>query len=134
MNAEVFLLDSSAIMTYLEDEEGAEYVNTLLFNEIVLMPWSAMMEVYYLTLQEQGVNIAEQRYEWLKKLPVTILWEMDEATLLIAARFKAMHRISFADALIAGFAAAHNAILVHKDPEYQALKGKIQLEPLPYKS
>jgi predicted nucleic acid-binding protein len=131
---EVFLLDTSAIMTYLEDEMGTEYINTLLFHEMVLMPWPVMMEVYYITLQERGLNVADQRYELLKKLPVTILWEMDESTLLVAARFKAAHRISFADALIAGFAVAHDAILVHKDPEYEALKDKVQLEPLPYKS
>jgi len=58
----------------------------------------------------------------------------NEATLRLAASFKAAHRISFADALIAGFAAAHNAILVHKDPEYEVLKDKVKLQPLPYKS
>jgi predicted nucleic acid-binding protein len=39
-----------------------------------------------------------------KQLAVTIVWGMDEATMLTAARIKAQHRVSLADALIAAFA------------------------------
>lgn len=50
-----------------------------------------------------------------------------------ADRVKASHRLSLADAIIAAFALRQNAVLVHKDPEYEALAGEVELEALPYK-
>ena len=70
----------------------------------------------------------------IKQLKVQFLYDLDEATLLTAARLKAFHRISLADAVIAAYAIRHNAILMHKDPEFEALSGSLTLEPLPYKS
>jgi len=64
---------------------------------------------------------------------VQVLWDMDESTVLTAGRLKAEHRVSFADALIAAFALRTGAILVHKDPEYDALDGVLDMERLPYK-
>jgi len=58
---------------------------------------------------------------------------VDEPTLLAAARFKAKHRMSFADSIMAGFAASYNAVLVHKDPEFEPLAGHVEMEALPYK-
>jgi predicted nucleic acid-binding protein len=129
-----YLLDTSALITFIEKEPGMEQVRDLLGKRPVLLPFVTLMEAYYIALQEQGQAMADRRYHLIQKLPVTILWQVNESTLRLAARFKAAYRISFADALIAGFAAAHNAILVHQDPEYEVLKDKLQLEPLPYKS
>jgi ribonuclease VapC len=53
--------------------------------------------------------------------------------LLTAARFKARHRLSLADALIAALAFQRRAILVHKYPEFEALAELIRQEVLPYK-
>jgi len=128
-----FLLDTSALITLIEDEPGAERVKSLLLLETVLLPCTALLETYYITLQEQGADIAEERHALLKRLPATILWEIEEPALLAAARLKAAHRISFADAIVAGFASYHRATLVHKDPEFEALEGDIRLEALPYK-
>ncbi len=63
----------------------------------------------------------------------TEIWEVDEPILLAAARLKARFRISLADALIAAFAKRSSAILVHKDPEYEALADQVRQEALPYK-
>jgi ribonuclease VapC len=70
----------------------------------------------------------------MKRLPATILWEADEPILLTAARLKATFHLSLADAIIAAFAIRHDATLVHKDPEYEALAGLVKLESLPYKT
>jgi predicted nucleic acid-binding protein len=58
---------------------------------------------------------------------------MDEPTLLTAARFKATQRISLADAIIAALAIRQDAILLHKDPEFEVLAGQVSLETLLYK-
>lgn len=132
MSESKYLLDTSAVLTFLEDEAGAERVEALLRHEQVLLPYLALLETYYITLQEKSEDVADKRYALLKQLPVTILWDVDEPTLLTAGRFKAYYRLSLADAIIAAFAARQEALLVHKDPELEALKELVQQEILPY--
>lgn len=133
MGPELYLLDSSALFTFIEDEPGAERVEELLKNGSCLIPWLALLEVHYITQQEQGIDEAERRVTLLEHLPVEILWQSDASVLRAAAEFKATHRISLADAVIAGFASSRGATLVHKDPEFQLLEGRISTENLPYK-
>jgi predicted nucleic acid-binding protein len=70
----------------------------------------------------------------LKALPVVHLNEVSESILLTAGRWKARHSISLADTLIASFAKRHGAVLIHKDPAYEALRDEVRLEALPYKA
>jgi predicted nucleic acid-binding protein len=120
-------------MTFLEDEEGAQRVETILRKEEVLLPYLTLLETYYITLQEQPEDVADRRYALLKQLPAMILWDVDEPTLLTAGRLKAAYRLSLADALIAAMAVRHQAILVQKDPEMAVLSEIVKLETLPYK-
>ena len=128
-----YLLDTSALLTLIEDEAGADHVEQVLRQAEVWLPWLALLETSYITQQEQGPAEAEHRYALIKQLPVTILWDMDEPTLLTAARLKATQRISLADAIIAALAIRQNAILLHKDPELEVLAEQVSLEALPYK-
>ena len=134
MNDDRFLLDTSALLTLIEDETGAERVEQVLAQSQVWLPWPVLLEATYITRQEQGEPEAEHRYALMKQLPVTVLWEMDEPILLTAARLKANNRLSLADAIIAAFAIQYNAILLHKDPEFDAVAGQVLLEALPYKT
>ena len=134
MSESKYLLDTSAILTFLEDEDGAEHVERLLRQEEVLLPYLVLLETYYITLQERPEDFADKRYALLKQLPLTILWEVDEPTLLTAGRFKAFHRLSLADAIIAAFAQRQEAVLVHKDPELEALAESVEQDVLPYKT
>ncbi len=126
------MLDTSAVLALMENEDGADRVETLLREHEVFVPWPVLMEIYYITLQEADEVAADSRYAMLAKA-ATVLWEMNEPTMLAAARLKAAHQISFADALIAACAARLGAILVHKDPEYDALAEEVRLEALPYR-
>jgi ribonuclease VapC len=128
-----YLLDTSAILTLIEDEAGADRVEQVLTQDEVCLPWLVLLETYYITQQEQGESEANQRYALLKQLPATILWEIDEPTLLTAARLKATFHISLADAIIASFAIQQKATMLHKDPEFEALADQVSLEALPYK-
>jgi predicted nucleic acid-binding protein len=128
-----YLLDSSAILTFLEDEDGADRVEKLLREEPVLLPFLVLLETYYITLREKSEDVADRRYALLKQLPVTFIWDIDEPTLLTAARFKADHRLSMPDAIIAAFARQRGAVLVHKDPELEALT-PVRQEALPFKA
>ena len=127
-----YLLDTSAVLAFIEDEPGADRVEELLRTGAVLLPFVAGLETYYITLQERGADEAERRLFLLRQLPVRWLDAVDDTVLVTAGRFKALHRLSLADCLVAAFAANAGAVLVHKDPEYDALSD-LRQERLPYK-
>lgn len=133
MSGEGYVLDTSALFTLIEDEPGADRVEEVLKTQRAWMPWLVLLELAYVTRQERGEAEAEYRYSLAKSLPATVLWEADEPTLFTAARYKASHRVSLADAIIAAVAARRGAVLLHKDPEYEALAGEVALEALSYK-
>ena len=133
-SSDPFLLDTSALLTFIEDEAGADRVEQALKQATTLIPWTVLLETYYITLQEVGTAEADLRIAFIKQLDVKILWDMDEPVLLTAAKVKANHRISLADAIIAAFAIRKGAVLMHKDPEFDALSGLLAMEALPYKS
>jgi predicted nucleic acid-binding protein len=133
VSLECFVLDTSALITLIEDEAGTERVEGILREAEVLLPWVSVFEVICVTRRKRGEAEADFRYTLLKGLSATIMWEMDEPLLLTAARFKANNRLSFGDALIAAYAFQNHAVLLHKDPEFEPLGGQIELEALPYK-
>ena len=129
-----WLLDTSALLSYIEDEAGADRVEQALKQPTTIVPWPVLLETHYVTLQKRGQAEADRRIALIKQLNVKILWDMDESTLLTASRLKAEHRASLAAAIIAAFAIRRGAVLMHKDPEFDALTGLLPLEALPYKS
>jgi len=63
---DTYVLDTSAWLTLIEDEEGADVVQELLEmtktgDKIILVSFMSFMEVYYITLQECGLDEAQAR-------------------------------------------------------------------------
>lgn len=133
MAEQSFVLDTSAIIAFIEKEEGAERVRDILRKQNVILPWLTILEVVYISQRELGEEEAVTRYALIKKLDATIVWDPDEALLLNAARIKATHSLSLADAVVAAIASQHKATLVHKDPEFEPLSDVLNMEILPYK-
>ena len=133
MSPDLYVLDTSALFAFIEDEDGSERVEKLLLQQDCILPWIVILEAIYITQKERGEAEANYRYALLKQLPVRIIWDMDEPVLLTAARIKANYHVSLADAIIAAYTYQHKAILVHKDPEFDSLADQIDLEALPYK-
>lgn len=111
MPDERYLIDTSALLAFLEDEPG--------------------VETYYVTLRTSGERDADRRHASLKQLPVTFIWCMDEPSFMAAGRIKARHKMSLADALICGLAVSHRAVLVHRDPAFDVLADEFAQEKLP---
>lgn len=136
-NKEVFILDTSALLAYIEDEDGAGYVEDLLIrserNEITIyIAFVSLTEVMYITLKEKDEDTAHARVDLIKSLSC-IVEESSENLNLTAARLKAKNRISLADAFIAALCQERKGILVHKDPEFEKLSPTIRKHNLPYK-
>jgi len=133
MADKLFVLDTSALMAFIEKEEGAERVRDVLLKKSIIIHWLTILEAVYISQRELGEEEALTRYALLKKLNAKIIWDADEALLLNAARIKATHSLSLADSVIAAVATQHKAILLHKDPEYEPLQDVVEMEILPYK-
>ena len=138
MNDRAYLLDTSAIFAFTDDEEGADLVEKLLARakkEEISLNMSKMtaMEIYYVSLREGDEKEAHDRLLMVRSLPLVEL-PLDDDLVLPAARFKGRWKVSVADAWIAATAAVHDLTLVHKDPELERLKESVPLLALPYKS
>ena len=71
---DVYVLDTSAWLTLIEDEAGADIVQELWEKAragevVVLVSFMSFMEVYYITLQERGRSEAQARVDLMAALP-----------------------------------------------------------------
>ncbi|MCP4405282.1 MAG: type II toxin-antitoxin system VapC family toxin [bacterium] len=128
-------MDTSALLAYIEDEDGANEVDHVLNDAMderhtVYISLVSSIEVFYISLQEQGQIIADERLQLLKDLPL-VHEPLDEELVTMIGTLKAAHRLSFADCCIAGLAQYKDAILMHKDPEFAQLRDIAQ-HTLPY--
>lgn len=135
--ADRIVLDTSALLCFMQEKPGAAEVETILNQhankKTLFISFMSIMEVAYILEQEQGETAARRGVLQIKQLPVQIV-ESDEPLGLAAARIKAGHKLSVADAWIAATAERLDATLVHKDPEFEPLSKLIRLTPLPLKS
>ena len=92
----------------------------------------SLTELEYITTQKFGADPARELLESVEDKPVR--WhQSDRALCGEAAKLKAAHKISFADAFVAATAKRLDAVLVHKDPEFDALADVLKLHGLPPK-
>jgi predicted nucleic acid-binding protein len=132
-----YILDTSALLAYIENEEGVAEIEDLFGQALdekveLFVSVISRIEVLYVSLREQGEIVARERLKLLDDLPI-IQEAVDERLTEIIAAIKATRTMSFADSCIAGLAKYKQAILVHKDPEYEQIKGDVQQLKLPYK-
>jgi predicted nucleic acid-binding protein len=136
--ADAVVFDTSAFLTLTGEEPGADtvqnFITDALAGEIDLhASFVSLTEIEYITRQKEGEETARERLADIKALPVRWL-HSDDALCSEAAKLKAVHKVSFADAFVAATAQRLNATLIHKDPEFDALNGVIKLQPLPPKA
>lgn len=132
-----YVLDTSALLTLIEDEAGADVVQNIIEsagsdNVRILVSFMSFMEVFYITLQKRDIEEAQTRVYLMESLPITRV-ESTASLSVTAARLKAKHRISVADAWIAALAVERNAVLIHKDPEFEQAEDELKVLKLPYK-
>jgi predicted nucleic acid-binding protein len=91
-----------------------------------------LTELFYVTHLSQGKARAEEFVSVVKSWPMQITYP-DESRCLAAGETKATQSVSLADAFVAATAQLTSAVLIHKDREFEPLKGMISLQTLPYK-
>jgi predicted nucleic acid-binding protein len=130
---ESFVLDTSALLTLWNDEEGAGVVEDLLRSGVdVYASFMTYMEGRYRIWRNAGKEESEEFSKYLDLLPLTRI-DMSDSVFEKATEMKATKSLSVCDSWIIATAMTLNAVLVHKDPEFEQVKGTVKLKVLPYK-
>ena len=138
-----YVLDTSALLTLHYNEPGSQRVADVLTAALTASPEAALtgvrvfgsfitlMEVLYRVWKNEGEAAGRKAYAACQMLPITWVHETP-ALLELAAGLKACYPMSLGDAWIAATALQCQAVLLHKDPEFEPVPG-LRHEPLPYK-
>jgi len=131
-----FVLDTSAILTILNREDGIDTLLTLLEKAEdqeadLYIPFMALMELEYLLLRRVGFEEALTILTLVKAWPVQVP-ESTEEWCHRSAMVKSHTTLSVADAWIAALSLMFNAELIHKDAEYEQVPD-LPMVKLPYR-
>lgn len=124
-------LDSWSVLAYLEDEPAGQQVADLLAeaheSETPLMMTVVNAgEVWYILAREISVEEADGSISELRELGVKFVdanWSLARE----AGRFKAKHKMSFADCFAVALAKENRADLVTGDPEFKQVEGEARI-------
>lgn len=126
------VIDAWALLAFLQKEEPAAAAVSELLGDAVrhdLELHASMIsigEVYYRVGRARGLEAADHVLAILRVLPITI-HQADAEAILAAARWKADHAISYADAFAVSLSASLGAALVTGDPELLRLQGLVRI-------
>ena len=121
-----YLLDSYAVLDWIQDENGAQLVEDLLYsarkheNDLFLNIIN-LGEIYYRCERISDMESARNLLENIKLLPIKIL-PCPNDLVIEAAEIKARYTIAYADAFTLVSAVREGACIVTGDPEFQAVK------------
>jgi predicted nucleic acid-binding protein len=128
----IYLLDSFALLAYLNDEPGGIRVQELLALAEssqcrLVMCWINLGEVLYITERERGLQMAQSVLALVESLPLELL-ETTQELVLEAAHIKAGHALAYVDAFAAAAALRESAVLLTGDPEFEAVEKMVRVK------
>ena len=127
------LLDSFALLVYLNKEKGFQKVRDMLAEaqksgEFILMNEVNVGEVYYILFRKRGQKQADYFLETiLAALPIAIITNTFN-DVIDAAKIKAEYPLSFADCFAAALAWKQDAPIVTGDPEFKKIEHLVTVE------
>jgi uncharacterized protein len=127
----IYVLDSYALLVYLQRQKGWQETGTLLRmlkreRRVALLNWINWGEIYYIVRRHFGAEKAQETIELLSAFPL----KLDPVTfdlVHLASELKSDYRISYADAFCAATALQNNAIVITGDSEFQSLEKLIKI-------
>ena len=130
--AKALVLDSWAVIAYLEDEPAAGQIADLIASAHeeetpISMTVVNVGEVWYTIAREISEAEANASIKELRDLRIEFAdvdWELTQE----AARFKSQHKLSYADCYAAALAKVRKADLVTGDGEFRALEEQIRVQ------
>jgi ribonuclease VapC len=125
------VLDSFALLAFLNKEPGFEQVRTLLrtaeaAGEPLLMNEINVGEVFYIIAKARSLEKAEDFLHRLATLPIQPV-SNTFPDVLAAARVKAQFPLSYADAFAVSTALRSQAIVITGDPEFHTVEHLVEI-------
>ncbi|MCL6639364.1 MAG: type II toxin-antitoxin system VapC family toxin [Firmicutes bacterium] len=132
-----YVLDSYAVLTYFQNEAGAEQVEKLLADaetgDVNLFLSAVNLgETAYITQRKAGVEGKRSLLLAIEALPIRIK-EVTKEQALNAAEIKAQCAIAFADCFAIALARSLEAPVVTGDPEFKKAASLVIVDWLPHK-
>jgi PIN domain nuclease of toxin-antitoxin system len=130
-----YILDACALLTFLNDEEGAEKVEDLLNQSVtgdipVSMSIVNLLEVFYGELRDKGVEIAQIVLDVVQQYSIKIIDTVSEQVFREAARLKVAYKVSIADCI--GLATAMELSSHFVTSDHHELELVAENEPIPF--
>jgi ribonuclease VapC len=129
------VLDSFALIAFVQNEPGAERVEELLNNaatgdsELYISAVN-LGEVFYTISNRQGTQSAVTVLSGIDQSPIQIV-DVDRELALSAARIKARTGMGYADCFVAALAQRMSATVLTGDPDFEEMAGSVDIEWLP---
>ncbi len=131
----MYVLDSFALLAWLQDEVGARRVDQI-FREAAAGETALYLsvvnygEVLYIVERRYGREKASEVMSIVDGLPLTVV-NADRALTFAAAHIKASYPVSYADAFTVALAQQQGATILTSDPEFEAARELVSIEWLP---
>jgi ribonuclease VapC len=127
-----YVLDSYALLAYLEAEPGSDRVRELLEAAKggkchLYMCVVNLGEVMYIVERERGLPKAQETLARIDELPIAII-DVDRVLTLAAAHLKKDCPIAYADCFAAVLSQLKNATLITGDPEFRKIKADCDVQ------
>ena len=127
-----YVLDSYALLAYLEAEPGSDRVRELLEAAKggkchLYMCVVNLGEVMYIVERERGLPKAQETLARIDELPITII-DVDRVLTLAAAHLKMDCPVAYADCFAAALSEFKNATLITGDPEFRKIKADCDVQ------
>jgi len=127
-----YVMDSYALLAYLEGEPGGDRVKELLEAATegkcrLYMSMVNLGEVVYIVERERGLPKAQEALACIDELPIEIV-DADRNLTLAAAHLKTQWSIAYADCFAAALSQVKSAPLVTGDPEFRKASPALQVE------
>jgi predicted nucleic acid-binding protein len=126
-----YVLDSYALLAYLQDESTADRIEALLGEAAqasadLHLSTISLGEIAHVVERRHGVTACQETLDRLAAFPI----QLQDATLdrvLAAARLKARYAISYVDAFAAALAQELEAPLVTADREFEQVESLVEV-------
>ena len=125
------VLDSWAVLAYLEDEDSGQKVADLISDAHehgvpLLMSVVNVGEVWYILAREVSEAEADKGVDGLRQLGIEFV-DVDWRLTRQAGTYKSKNRMSYADCFAAALAKEHKAELVTGDKEFKQVESDIRI-------
>lgn len=126
-----YVLDSFAVLAYLDGEPGADDVRAVIEHGRaqtgrVSMSTINLGECLYIIERERGLEAVHAAIAAIDRLPVAIA-AVDRDRTFTAAHIKARYKVSFADAFAIALAQEKRATVVTGDPEFEHVASLVRI-------